>query len=115
MQVKADFKSPLPCPRDQMIDMNMKTFDMPGTADDNAFFSSLRNTLADEVSSSAMLADLLQKVNRMQDSHKRPDEFKVRFDEFVVRAEDYMCVVGPFFPTLVRFLSLHRRVEELVS
>jgi hypothetical protein len=99
-----------------MIDMNMKTFEIPRTAAaDNTFFSSLRNTLADEVSSSAMLADLLQKVNRMQASHERPDEFKVRFDEFVVRAEDYMCVVGPFFPTLVRFLSLHRRVEELVS
>jgi hypothetical protein len=96
-----------------MIDMNMKTFEIPRTAAaDNTFFSSLRNTLADEVSSSAMLADLLQKVNRMQASHERPDEFKVRFDEFVVRAEDYMCVVGPFFPTLVRFLSLPRRVEE---
>jgi hypothetical protein len=88
-----------------MIDMKMKSFEIPSTsAGDRAVFSSLRNTLADQVSGSAMLADLLQKVNRMQDSQERPDDFKARFDEFIVRAEDYICVVGPFFPALVRFL-----------
>jgi hypothetical protein len=35
-----------------------------------------------------MLAALLEKVNRMQECHECPEDFKVRFDEFVVRAEE---------------------------
>ena len=69
-----------------------------------AVFASLRATLAGEVESSAMLADLLQKLNGMQEAQGRPADFKERFDMFVARAEEYLEVVRPFIPALVQFL-----------
>jgi hypothetical protein len=69
-----------------------------------AVFASLRATLAGEVESSAMLADLLQKLNGMQEAQARPADFKERFDMFVARAEEYLEVVRPFIPALVQFL-----------
>src|SRR5271168_5223020 len=50
-------------------------------------FAALRAKLKSEVTSSAMLGDLLQKVNGMQEVQACPAEFKGRFDEFVGRAE----------------------------
>jgi ATP-dependent RNA circularization protein (DNA/RNA ligase family) len=84
--------------------------DFPDSAPttDVAIFSSLRAKLAREVSGSAMLAALLEKVNRMQECHDCPEDFKVRFDEFVVRAEEYLHLVRPFFPALVQFLRSQR-------
>jgi hypothetical protein len=76
-------------------------------ASHDAVFASLRAKLAGEVSSSAMLAELLEKLNRMQDAQTRPEDFKKQFDAFVVRAEEYMDLVRPFFPILVRFLPRH--------
>ena len=70
-------------------------------------FSALRAKLSHEVSSSAMLADLLEKVGSMQEAHARPEVFKDRFDEFVYRAQEYIGVVRPFFPILVGFLPSH--------
>lgn len=69
-----------------------------------AIFAALRTKLAREVSSSAMLAELLEKVNRMQAVHACPAEFQGRFDEFVGRAEEYSTAIRPFFPDLVGFL-----------
>jgi hypothetical protein len=77
-----------------------------GSAGD-AVFASLRAKLAGEVESSAMLADLLQKLNAMQEAHARPADFKERFDVFVARAEEYLEVVRPFIPALVQFLPAH--------
>ena len=77
-----------------------------GSAGD-AVFASLRAKLAGEVESSAMLADLLQKLNGMQEAQARPADFKERFDVFVVRAEEYLEVVRPFIPALVQFLPAH--------
>jgi hypothetical protein len=74
-----------------------------GSAGD-AVFASLRAKLAGEVESSAMLADLLQKLNGMQEAQARPADFKERFDVFVARAEEYLEVVRPFIPALVQFL-----------
>jgi hypothetical protein len=77
-----------------------------GSAGD-AVFASLRAKLASEVESSAMLADLLQKLNGMQEAQARPADFKERFDVFVARAEEYLEVVRPFIPALVKFLPGH--------
>ena len=77
-----------------------------GSAGD-AVFASLRAKLAGEVESSAMLADLLQKLNGMQEAQARPADFKERFDVFVARAEEYLEVLRPFIPALVQFLPAH--------
>jgi hypothetical protein len=71
-------------------------------------FSALRERLADEVSSSALLAELLERVTSMQKAQATPEEFKERFCEFVIRAEEHLDVVRPFFPALVVFLPSHR-------
>jgi|HubBroStandDraft_1064217.scaffolds.fasta_scaffold1285423_1 hypothetical protein len=75
-----------------------------GTTAHHALFSSLRVKLAREVSSSAMLADLLQKVNEMQEASAKPAEFEGKFNEFVGRAEEYSSAIKPFFPDLTAFL-----------
>jgi hypothetical protein len=77
-----------------------------GSAGD-AVFASLRAKLAGEVESSAMLADLLQKLNGMQEAQARPADFKERFDVFVARAEEYLEVLRPFIPALVQLLPAH--------
>jgi hypothetical protein len=77
-------------------------------ASQDAVFASLRAKLAGEVGSSAMLADLLEKLNGMQEAQARPADFRQRFDAFVARADEYLDVVRPFFPVLVRFLPAHR-------
>ena len=73
-----------------------------------AVFSALRERLANEVSSSALLAELLKRVTLMQKAQATPEEFEERFYEFVSRAEEHMDVVRPFFPALVVFLLSHR-------
>jgi hypothetical protein len=73
-----------------------------------AVFGALREKLASEVSSSALLAELLKKVNLMQKAQATPEEFKERFYEFVSRAEEHMDVVRPFFPALVVFMPSRR-------
>jgi hypothetical protein len=73
----------------------------------DAVFASLRAKLAGEVESSAMLVDLLQKLNGMQEAQARPGDFEERFDVFVARAEEYPEVVRPFIPALVQFLPAH--------
>jgi hypothetical protein len=73
-----------------------------GSAGD-AVFASLRTKLAGEVEGSAMLPNLLQKLNGMQEAQARPADFKERFDVFAARAE----VVRPFIPALVQFLPAH--------
>jgi hypothetical protein len=73
-----------------------------------AVFAGLRAKLAREVTGSAMLADLLEKVNKMQEVHASPAEFQGRFDEFVGRAEEYSTAIRPFFPDLVGFLPSRR-------
>ena len=74
----------------------------------DALFTALRAELAHEVSgSSAILSDLLERVSGMQEAHARPAEFKDRFDEFVGRAQEYICAVRPYFPALVVFLPSH--------
>ena len=77
-----------------------------GSAGD-AVFASLRAKLASEIESSAMLADLLQKLNGMQEAQARPADFKERFDMFVTRAQEYPEIVRPFIPALVQFLPAH--------
>jgi hypothetical protein len=74
----------------------------------DAVFASLRTKLAAEVSSSAVLADLLDKLNRMQEAQARPADFRERFDAFVARADEYLDVVRPFFPLLAQFLPAHK-------
>jgi len=71
-----------------------------------AVFGSLREKIAEGVSGSAVLADLLEKLNGMQEACARPVDFKERFDEFVARAIENLDIVQPFFPELVRFLPL---------
>jgi hypothetical protein len=83
--------------------MNIDFSQELGNAGD-AVFASLRAKLAGEVESSAMLADLLQKLNGMQEAQARPADFKERFDVFVARAKEYLEVVRPFIPALVQFL-----------
>jgi sulfur carrier protein ThiS len=69
-----------------------------------AAFVPLREEIAREVSGSAMLADLLEKLNGMQEACARPADFKKRFDEFIVRSADHLDIVQPFLPKLGRFL-----------
>lgn len=69
-------------------------------------FDDLRRRLAQEAQC-RRLADLLESVNAMQRARNIPEEFDLRFEEFVYRAEDYMAAVRPFFPSLVVFLSSH--------
>ena len=75
---------------------------------DRAVFDELRRMLANEVSSSALLAELLQRVNSMWAAQDSPEEFEERFDEFVSRADEYMAVIRPFCPLLVGFLPSRR-------
>jgi hypothetical protein len=49
----------------------------------------LRAKLAGEVGSSAMLADLLEKLNGMPEAQARPADFRERFDAFVARVDEY--------------------------
>lgn len=72
----------------------------------SAAFAPLREGIAREVSGSAMLADLLEKLNGMQEACARPADFKKRFDEFVVRAADHLDIIQPFLPKLVRLLPV---------
>jgi Helix-turn-helix domain of resolvase len=74
----------------------------------DAVFATLRARLAGEVSSSAMLAELLEKLNGMQEAQARPADFTKRFDAFVARADEHLDVVRPFFPVLVQFLPTHK-------
>ena len=67
-------------------------------------FDELRQKLAQEASCRG-LADLLESVNAMQRAQALPEEYDLRFEEFVYRAEEYMAAVRPFFPALVVFLS----------
>ena len=78
----------------------------------DAVFSALRQKLAHEVSSSAVLADLLERVNRMQEMQACPEKFKEQFDEFVCRAEEHIDLVRAFFPALVVYLPVHRAADE---
>jgi hypothetical protein len=73
----------------------------------SAAFTSLREKLAREVSGSAMLSELLEKLNGMQETCARPADFKVRFDEFVARAAEHRDLVWPFLPQLMRFLPTY--------
>ncbi len=70
----------------------------------DAVFASLRTKLCREVAGSAMLLALLERVNRMQETHTEPEAFKASFDDFILRADDHIGVVRPFFPMLVCFL-----------
>ncbi len=67
-------------------------------------FDDLRRRLAQEVPS-RRLGDLLESVNAMERARSVPDQFDLRFEEFVYRSEDYTAAVRPFFPALVTFLS----------
>ena len=78
----------------------------------DAVFAALRAKLVREVSGSAMLAELLEKVNRMQEVHASPAEFQGRFNEFVGRAEEYSTAIRPFFPDLVGFLPSRQSPEQ---
>jgi hypothetical protein len=74
-----------------------------GTPHDSVF-EELRRRLGQEVPC-RRLADLLESVNAMQRARAMPEEYDLRFEEFVYRAENYMAAVRPFFPALVVFLS----------
>ena len=78
----------------------------------DAVFAALRAKLVREVSGSAMLAELLEKVNRMQEVHASPAEFQGRFNEFVGRAEEYSTAIRPFFPDLVGFLPSRQSADR---
>jgi len=80
-------------------------------ASHDAVFASLRAKLSREVSSSAVLADLLEKVNGMQKAQTRPGDFQEWFDAFIARAEDHLDVLRPFFPILVQFLPSYRELH----
>ena len=75
-------------------------------ASHDAVFASLRAKLSREVSSSAVLADLLEKVNGMQKAQTRPGDFKEWFDAFIARAEDHLDVLRPFFRSWCNFCLL---------
>jgi hypothetical protein len=77
-----------------------------------ALFEALRAKLKSEVSGSAMLSDLLQKVNGMQEVYTCPTEFKGKFEEFVGRAEEYSTAIRPFYPELVGLLPTRRAVSN---
>ena len=74
-------------------------------------FDDLRRRLAQEAQC-RRLADLLESVNAMERARCLPDEFDLRFEEFVYRAEDYMAAVRPFFPALVVFLASHGSADR---
>jgi hypothetical protein len=57
-----------------------------------------------DVSSSALLAELLEAVTMMQKAQANPEEFKRRFDRFVSRSEEQWDVIRQFLPALVVFL-----------
>jgi hypothetical protein len=73
-------------------------------ASPSAVFSALREKLTIEVSGSAKLSELLEKVNLMQKAQANPVEFRRTFLEFVDRAGEHLEAVQPFFPSLVIFL-----------
>ena len=85
----------------------MNTYFPDQSTSHEAIFASLRAKLCKEVSGSAMLLALLQRVNSMQETHTEPKAFKASFDDFVARADDHISVVRPFFPMLVCFLPSH--------
>ena len=58
-----------------------------------------------------MLADLLDKLNRMQEAQARPDDFKASFEAFIARADEHLEVLRPFFPILVQFLPAHKELH----
>ena len=89
--------------------------EMGSYASRDAVFASLRVKLAREVSSSAVLADLLDKLNRMQEAQARPGDFKTSFDAFIARAEEHLEVVRPFFPVLVQFLPSHKESHAVAE
>src|SRR5271168_4329992 len=70
----------------------------------DSVFEELRRRLGQEMPC-MRLADLLESVNAMQRARAMPEEYDLRFEEFVYRAENYMATVRPFFPALVVFLS----------
>jgi hypothetical protein len=80
-------------------------------ASHHVVFASLRAKLVGEIASSAMLAELLQMLNGMQEAQARPADFRERFDAFVARADEYLDVVRPFFPLLVQFLPAHKELR----
>jgi hypothetical protein len=90
--------------------MNNKFPDERTTSHDE-LFAALRTKLKSEVSGSAMLSDLLQKVNGMQEVYTCPTEFKGKFDEFVGRAEEYSTAIRPFYPDLVGYLPDRKAVR----
>ena len=67
-------------------------------------FDHLRRRLAQETPCMG-LSDLIESVNAMQRAQDVPEQFDLRFEEFVYRAESYMAAVRPYFPALVGFLS----------
>ncbi len=75
---------------------------------DDAVFHDLRKTLASKVPSSALLAELLQRVNSMRAAQDSPERFEDQFAEFVLRADEYMTVIRPFCPLLAAFLPSRR-------
>ncbi len=78
----------------------------------DSVFGALRKRLAHEVSSSAVLSELLEKINLMHATHSAPEQFQNHFDEFVSRSAEYSTVIRPFFPELVGFLPSHRGAGE---
>jgi hypothetical protein len=89
---------------DKGIRMNTDSSDQLQSLVVTQVFSALRERLAKAVSSSAVLAELLERVTSMQKAQATPEEFKKQFYEFVSRAEEHLDVVRPFFPALVVFL-----------
>jgi len=91
--------------------MHNTTHDRPVSTTCTAVFAPLRERIVREVSGSAMLADLLEKLNGMQEACERPADFKIHFDEFVARATDYCDVVQPFLPELMRLLPIDSKQQ----
>ena len=75
----------------------------------DAVFASLRVKLAAEVESNAVLVELLQKLNGMQEAQTRPVEFREWFSAFVARADEHLDIVRPFLPDLMKFLLKESR------
>ena len=78
-------------------------------AKQDTVFIALRERLTREVHSSALLAELLERVTRMQCAQTSPELFKEHFEKFVHRAEEYIDAVRPLFPALVDFLPFDSR------
>jgi hypothetical protein len=85
--------------------------ELPG----DGIFSDLRQALCREVDSSAQLVELLQVVNAMQRAQEMPEEYKLRFEQFVSRSQEYLTVVRPFFPSLVGFLHFSERGDAVAT